>query len=119
MKNKVIEKIKYDNENNLFLVEVPFYDKDTIRMIDGAVWNRTIGCWTIPMTITNYQRLNRMIYKMPEEITKIYEKIKAKKERIEKARNNETEIIKMPIKLKPYKHQIRAFNMAMEVLEIL
>lgn len=115
----MIERINYSKEENLFLVEVPFYEKDSIRLIDGAVWNRTMQCWTIPMSVNNYESLNKLIEKMPEEITKVYEKIKAKKERIEKARNNETEIIKMPIKLKPYKHQIRAFNMAMEVLEIL
>lgn len=108
-----------NNETILLLESLP--NKEFIKKeIQGAKWRKDIVAWEIPFTIENIEKLketNCLFEKV------ILEKYNRKKQNIklatkEKMEEDSIEIEPMPIKVKPYQHQIKGYNIACRLMSL-
>ena len=86
-----------------------FKIKESIKEITGRFYDADDKAWLIPYSEANAALLGLLGVELDDSLCE------AKKE--EKT-ENETPIIPMPIKAKPYQHQIRAFNFAMKMFGV-
>lgn len=103
------------------LLKQSYEYKDFIKEeLQGARWKKDILAWEVPFTIDNVRKLQVTRCEMD---TRIIEKYNKKTEDIkavttEKMASETTEIETMPIKLKPYQHQIKGFNIACRLMNL-
>ena len=91
-----------------------FFQKEQIKEIPGRSWSKNDKAWIVPM---NEEALRFIKATMKEDTPKEIDEAFKNKVRLEvkiaeeKQADNEP-IEPMPIKLKPFQHQIRGYNMA-------
>lgn len=108
-------------ENETILLKKSYEYKDYIKEeLQGARWKKDIVAWEIPFTIDNVRKLQvtrcEMDYNIIEKYKKKTKDIKAVTD--EKLATESIEIEPMPIKLKPYQHQIKGFNIACKLMNL-
>lgn len=83
-------------------------------------WNKENKVWTIPFSIDNVNKLQTTNCTISDEIIQKYEKeyLKLKLVTEEKMLESSVAMEPMPIKAKPYTHQIKAFNIACRILNL-
>ena len=94
-----------------------FMVKEAIKQIPGRRWNPKEKIWTVPMSIEAVDMLRYIPGKIDPIIMDKYRQLKQiqKQTTQEKLAENVKPIEPMPLKqhIKPYKHQIKAYNMAL------
>ncbi len=93
--------------------EIRVYDgylmRESIKAIPGRRYEEQDKCWVVPFTENNVQRLAMLGATLDEELLPKYQ---------EQMAENPEPVLPMPIKAKPYKHQILAFNFALKVFGV-
>ena len=96
--------------------------KDYIKAtFQGCKWNKDRKVWTIPFSVDNVEKLiqeTKCI--IPEEILDEYRKQQKKLEWVtkEKLLKSSVAMEPMPVKVKPYIHQVKAFNIACRIMNL-
>ena len=82
-------------------------------------WSRMTQTFSGPADRELLDRLAGLV-RLPEPIERERVRLNAISQAVDKERLNEAPkpLIDMPIKVKPYKHQIRGYNMALMILEL-
>lgn len=82
-------------------------------------WSRVTQTFSGPADRELLDRLAGLV-KLPEPMERERERLNTISQAVDKERLNEVPkpLIDMPIKVKPYKHQIRGYNMALMILEL-
>lgn len=111
--------VRIDNET-LGLQE-SYYYKDFIKTeLTGAKWIKDTKMWQIEFSIGNIEKLKSVRCEIPIEIENLYEEKKKIINQVTQEKISvETEAIEeMPIKAKPYQHQVKAFNIACKLMNL-
>ena len=114
----MIAKINKD-ENIILLNSYPY--KDFIKdKLHGAKWKKEILAWEVPFSIYNIEELQKTNCEIEKTIMEKYLK-KAKdinEATKEKFVQESIEIEPMPIKAKPYQHQVKGYNIACKLMNL-
>jgi len=92
--------------------------KDYIKQLAGAKWNSLDKSWQISLTIDSVDILRALYCEMDEAVYAAYLKEKKRIQEAEKAKLA-TRVIEsepMPIKVKPYRHQTRGYEVACKLM---
>jgi len=85
-----------------------------IKSIPGRRWNRYKKCWILPLSIESIEKIKDLPGAFDPDILTEYYKLIERKRKTEAERFGSNEPIEpMPIRIKPYQHQVRAYNMAL------
>ena len=103
--------------DNIIEIHDCFMVKEAIKQIPGRKWDPKEKIWTVPMSIESVDMLKYIPGKIEPVIMDKYRELKQiqKETTQEKFAENVEPIEPMPLKqhIKPYKHQIKAYNMAL------
>lgn len=94
-------------ENGRIIIFDSYMAKETIKEIDGRVWDAGRKVWSIPANGVNVETLEIIGCSLSEELNVF---IKFKHHSF--SRKNQSPIKPMPIKANPYQHQIKGYNLA-------
>jgi len=86
--------------------------KESIKEVNGSMWDGFSNAWIIPCIMDNIILLQVLGCRFGDTLSKIIQSIIIAKDKDIK------EIEPMPIKEKPYNHQIEAYNMACRKMKI-
>ena len=105
-------------DGNIYITDC-FFQKEQIKEIPGRKWSGSDKAWIVP---ANKEALTFIKATMKQDTPKEIDDEFIRKTRLEvkvaeekEAENNEP-IEPMPIKLKPFQHQVKGYNMACMVL---
>jgi len=111
--------IKLSNE--LLGLQESYQYKEFIKIeLTGAKWLKDKKMWQVEFSIGNIDKLLSIRCDIPEEIIEEYQKKKEVMKQVtaEKLIDKTEPIEEMPIKVKPYQHQIKAFNIACKLMNL-
>ena len=83
--------------------------KESIKEMQGRFYDADDKAWLIPYTKANVTMLGLLGVELDKDLCDYVP---------ESGIENEVPIVPMPIKAKPYQHQVRAFNFAMKMFGI-
>ena len=86
-----------------------YIHKESIKEVSGHRYDAQIKAWFIPCNEKNAALVQMLGAELDTSLDAFVGAV------CETAQADETHIRKMPIKAKPYKHQVRAFNFAMRL----
>ena len=101
-------------ENRIFLYD-SYIHKETIKEIPGRIWDPDSKTWTIPCTLDNLITLQLIGCKMTGDLMELAKEAH-RQHRTQDA--PKTPFEPMPIKARPYAHQIEGYNLACMALRI-
>ena len=96
----------YKNKNEICIADGYLY-RESIKEIQGRRYDGETKNWFVPLNQENIALLQTLGAELD---------INLKKMQLLEFEKEETPLCHMPIKVKPYKHQVRAFNFAMRIL---
>ena len=90
-----------------------------VKGLPNAKYNKKLKAWEVPATLDMLNRLNSIV-KLTVNLEQERERLFRKQTAIDAARmeKDPVPIMKYPVKVSLFKHQIRAANMAMFALEL-
>ena len=90
-----------------------------VKGLPNSKFNKKMKAWEVPATLDMLNRLGSIV-KLPVNLEQERERLLRKQAAIDAARMEEdpVPIMKYPVKVNLFKHQIRAANMAMFALEL-
>lgn len=102
---------KYSDEK----IEISDYYlyKESIKDIIGYRYDAESKCWYVPLCKENALLLQMLGAELDDEL-----KMLTVSESYQVNKKEQVPFVKMPIKAKPYVHQIQAFNMAMQLFGV-
>ena len=83
--------------------------KESIKEIDGRFYDNDNKAWVVPFTKENVALLALLGVALDESLAIVVKQEDA---------GDEVPILPMPIKAKPYQHQVRAYNFALRTFGI-
>lgn len=83
--------------------------KESLKEIDGRFYDADDKAWLVPYTKENVALIGLLGVELDDSLCEM---------KVTEKSVDETPIVPMPIKAKPYQHQIRAFNFAMKMFGI-
>lgn len=101
---------------NSFAIKSSITLKDSIKSIPGRAWNKKLGIWEVP---ANQESLRYIKAIAPNALIdkRVYELLRQAEQRKAQIKNQkdipwqeQTPILPMPLIVKPFQHQIAAFN---------
>ena len=84
--------------------------KDSIKEIDGRVFDAEDKCWVVPLTTKNVGTLSMLGAELDEELSKVCKSVSTKNLKVSKHP-------KPSVKATLYEHQQRAYDFALDTLE--
>jgi SNF2 family DNA or RNA helicase len=92
-----------------------YYEKEMIKTIPGRQWDPKRKVWTLPATLEAIDHLKHITSNIDKKIIDKYIELKEIQDEITKIKlaDEVKPIEPMPIKLKPFQHQIKAYNLAL------
>lgn len=110
--------VMQENENDRLLVLDGFLYKDFLKAQAGAKWKPLEKGWSIPITLELVEELQKRACTFEEKINFIYQDKKKCLEQATISKFEEKVVAKepMPIKAKPYDHQVRGYNIACDLM---
>ena len=96
-------------DGNHIRVYEAYLVKESIKEIDGRFYDADDKAWVVPYSKENVALLGLLGAKLDDSLSLAIE--------VEDA-GDEDPIIPMPIKAKPYQHQVRAYNFALRTFRI-
>ena len=97
-------------------------DKDVVKTVLGAQWDPQAKCWTYPMRPEIVIELNKKLPglvlsdEVKREARRIYDLEKQIAEQKKLGWEGASPLAVMPVKVKPFQHQVAAYNMACQLL---
>lgn len=97
-------------------------DKDMVKSVLGAQWDPQARCWTFPMrpetVIELHKKLPGLVLsdEVKREARRIYDLEKQIAEQKKQGWEGASPLATMPVKVKPFQHQVAAYNMACQLL---
>jgi len=91
-------------------IENGYLHRESIKEIDGRRYDADGKAWFVPCNEKNAALLQMLGAELDEALCAFVKPVCGL------AGTDETPICSMPIKAKPYKHQVRAFNFALKIL---
>lgn len=107
-------------KENQILLRCDYIDKDRAKEIPGYRWNKEQKCWTYPLSV----EVIRQIYARFEPETlpdtaMVVDFMLAQADRVQKAKmegwENAKPLEPMPIKVRPFKHQVLGYNVGISL----
>ena len=95
-------------ENEIQIADGYLY-KESIKEIPGRRYDAESKVWFVPLCVGNAALLQTLGAELNAELRTLVNTTKAD------AVADEEPIVRMPIKVQPYKHQVRAFNFALRL----
>lgn len=98
-----------------------FQYKDFIKKeLTGAKWVKELKIWKVEFSIGNVEKLMKLKCSFTDDLKKEYLKLKKVMDQVtaEKLSEKTNAIETMPIKAKPYEHQVKAFNIACKLMNL-
>lgn len=93
-----------------------FIHKETIKQIKGRAWNGESKTWSIPFTEDNLTTLKIVRCALDEALLEKEKEVISSSKGVEKT---SVSIEPMPLKVKPYSHQIEGYNRGCSIMGIL
>ena len=97
-------------EGNHIRVYEAFQIKESLKEIAGRFYDPDDKAWAVPNTPENVTTLMLLGVALPDELIP--------HSQTEQYEADEVPLIPMPIKAKPYQHQVRAYNFALRLFGI-
>lgn len=91
------------------LIEDGYLHRESIKEIPGRRYDAESKAWFVPLSVENAALLQTLGAEIDTELKTLVSSGKAD------AVADEDPIVRMPIKVQPYKHQVRAFNFALRL----
>ena len=90
-----------------------------VKGLPNAKYNKKIQAWEVPATADMLDRIRRFV-KLPPALEQERIRLRKKQERIDTERlcDTPTPLVKYPVKVKLFQHQVRGANMALYALEL-
>jgi len=95
-------------KDNCILVYESFLYRESLKEMPNAQWIPVDKVWTLPLQDSNLLSLKLLGCELRGDLVKQYTTL------ISNDIKPETPIVEMPIRIKPYQHQIKGFNLAMK-----
>jgi hypothetical protein len=114
--------MKAQIKNNMVIVTDSWLQKDVISSIPGRQWKPELKAWLLPLT---KETLGTLIYipgaQLSQDIKATWERMNRveRETEEEKLTENVEPVARMPVKAKPFMHQVRAFNIAVKLLGVM
>lgn len=108
------------NADTIGLLDSFYYKEFIKRELTGAKWVKDSKVWQVEFSIENIEKLLSVKCEFPEEILEEYKARKKVMNQVtaEKLSERTKAIEEMPIKAKPYDHQVKAFNIACKIMNL-
>lgn len=90
-------------------IEEGYFHRESIKEIPGRRYDVESKAWFVPLSVGNAALLQTLGTELNTELKTLVSTTK------EDAVTDEEPIVRMPIKVQPYKHQVRAFNFALRL----
>ena len=90
-------------------IEDGYLHRESIKEIPGRRYETESKAWFVPLSVGNTALLQTLGAELNTELKILVSSGKAD------AITDEEPIVRMPIKVQPYKHQVRAFNFALRL----
>lgn len=92
-----------------------YYEKEQIKAIPGRQWDPKRKVWVLPTTLDAIEHLKHITSNIDKKIIDKYIELKQIQDEITKIKlaDEVKPVEPMPIKLKPFQHQIKAYNLAL------
>jgi len=90
-----------------------FIHKESIKGIPGRLWHSEDKAWSIPIESTNIETLDLLGCELSTELRDLKQKI------IQKKTEDNHVLIPAPLKVNPYEHQLRGYNLACRSMGII
>ena len=100
-------------DNRVFLFD-SFKHKESIKEMHGRLWHPEEKAWSVPVNAENLETLDLLGCELSEDLRGMKQKYA-----IGEGDEDALLIVPMPIKAKPYAHQIKAFNFACSVMNLM
>ena len=100
-------------KNSRIYVFDSFIHKESIKGIPGRLWHSEDKAWSIPIESTNIETLDLLGCELSTELRDLKQKIIQ-----EKTEDNHV-LIPAPLKVNPYEHQMRGYNLACRSMGII
>lgn len=110
--------VSIDIQNQKLLLRCPFALKDEAKKVPGHWWNGEEKVWEYPAKLEVFNKLKLLFPKSsisPEAIDAMEEIERREKAKTPLKTEKVEPIAPMPIKATPFQHQIKAFNVGMEL----
>ena len=107
--------------SNQIMIKDSYHYKDYIKeTICGTKWDSNAKAWIAEFSTKNIEKLKCVGCTFSKELEEAYIKQKQKELEVhkEKMADDSKEIEPMPIKVKPYEHQIKGYNIACKLMSI-
>ena len=101
--------MRASKDGNHIRVYDAYMIRESIKEINGRYYDNDEKAWVVPNTPENVALLGLLGVELDAELLPMTEAA---------AQPDEEPIVPMPIKAKPYQHQIRAFNFALRLFGI-
>ena len=90
-------------------IEDGYLHRESIKEIPGRRYEAESKAWFVPLYVRNAALLQTLGTELDADLKTLVSTTKAD------AVADEEPIVRMPIKVQPYKHQVRAFNFALRL----
>ena len=97
-------------ENRIFIYD-SYAHKESIKGIPGRYWHVEEKAWSVPLNIDNIETLNILGCILPDELWELLENVDEQFE--------EPAMLPAPLKVTPYEHQLRGYNLACRSMGIM
>lgn len=101
-------------QNNRIVIFDSFMHKDTIKEIHGRIWHPESKVWSVPLNADNIETLIMLGSELSEELKSL-----VTSNNTNDSYNLDQPLMPMPLKVKPYQHQIRGYNLACSSMGII
>lgn len=107
--------------NNQIYLKCDFADKDKAKEIPGYRWDREQKCWVYPLSLEIYKQICERFPDVEADnaTNAAINEMFAKASNVEKMKlegwENAKPLKPMPVKVKPFKHQILGYNIAIQL----
>ena len=101
-------------DNRIFIYD-SYILKESIKEIPGRLWHPEEKAWSVPLLSENIETIDLLGCELSDELKTV------KKQNDSDNENDSAEIlplVPMPLKIKPYAHQIKAFNFACKIMNL-
>ena len=87
--------------------------KESIKEIPGRQWHPEEKAWSVPISQQNIETLDLLGCELSDEITDIRQSF------VSKNTANENTLLPAPLKVSPYQHQLKGYNLACRSMGII
>lgn len=99
-------------DNRIFIYDA-FVQKESIKEIPGRQWHPEEKAWSVPISQQNIETLDLLGCELSDELTDTRQRF------VSKNTVNENTLLPAPLKVSPYEHQLKGYNLACRSMGII